>query len=225
MVSGLHHHRVDGVVLAPSAQPAEALAYLRRHRVPTVLLDRLIDDTLDQVGAENREATATLTTHLVEHGHRRIALVAGLEGLATTIERCEGYHDALARAGLPADPALEVSGASATGPARRATEQLLALDDPPTAIVAGNNSMTIGVVAALRDAGARIPDDVALVAFDDFAWADLFAPRLTVMAQPFARIAAEAVRMLLRRTGEPEAPPETLRLPPRLVVRDSCGCG
>jgi LacI family transcriptional regulator len=228
VVARLHHHRVDGVVLAPSADPWEALGYLERHEVPTVLLDRLVMDaragSLDQVGTENREATATLTRHLVEHGHTRIALVAGLPGIATTDERREGFVRALHETGLERDPALEVSGESATEPARAAMRELLALPEPPTAVVVGNNSMTIGVIAALRDAGARVPSDVAVVAFDDFAWADLFHPRLTVMAQPFARIATEAVRLLLRRRAQPDAPVEVLRLPPSFVVRESCGC-
>jgi LacI family transcriptional regulator len=228
VVARLHHHRVDGVVLAPSARPDAALEYLARQEVPTVLLDRLIPrglaGHLDQVGSENREATATLTAHLVEHGHRRIALVAGLPGLATTEERRAGFVAALEAAGIPRDPALEVSGESATEPARTAMAGLLARAEPPTAVVVGNNSMTIGVIAALRDAGARVPDDVAVVAFDDFAWADLFAPRLTVMAQPFAQIASEAVRLLLRRRAQADAPVEVLRLPPSFVVRESCGC-
>jgi LacI family transcriptional regulator len=224
VVTRLHHHRVDGVVLAPSARPDAALAYLARHGVPTVLLDRLIDAHRDQVGSENREATAALTGHLADHGHTRIGLVAGLDGLATTSERRDGHRDALRARDLPVDPDLEVSGASATDPARRAAHRLLALDDPPTAIVAGNNSMTIGVMQALRDTGLAVPDDVAVAAFDDFAWADLFSPRLTVVAQPFGDIAAEAVRLLLARIAEPDAPPTTRRLAPTLVVRQSCGC-
>ena len=228
VVARLHHHRVDGVVLAPSPAPEAALEYLARHEVPTVLLDRLISDgiasSLDQVGSENREATATLTRHLVGHGHTRIALVAGLGGLTTTSERCAGFLQALDEAGVVHDPALQVSGESATEPARAAMADLLALPEPPTAVVVGNNSMTIGVIAALRDAGARVPEDVAVVAFDDFAWADLFAPRLTVMAQPFARIASEAVRLLLRRRAQPDAPVEVQQLAPSFVVRESCGC-
>ncbi|GAA4732424.1 LacI family DNA-binding transcriptional regulator [Actinomycetospora chibensis] len=224
VVTRLHHHRVDGVVLAPSARPDDTLAYLARHQVPTVLLDRLIDAGHDQVGPENRASTAGLTDHLADHGHTRIGLVAGLEGLSTTTERREGYRDALRSRGLPVDPELEVGGASETVAARRATHRLLALDDRPTAIVAGNNSMTIGVMQALRDAGLVVPRDVAVAAFDDFAWADLFAPRLTVAAQPFDEIATTAVRLLLDRIAEPDAPPTTRRLLPRLVVRESCGC-
>ncbi|WP_328302697.1 LacI family DNA-binding transcriptional regulator [Actinomycetospora sp. NBC_00405] len=224
VVTRLHHHRVDGVVLAPSARPDDTLAYLARHQVPTVLLDRLIDAGHDQVGPENRASTAGLTGHLADHGHTRIGLVAGLEGLSTTTERREGYRDALRSRGLPVDPELEVGGASETVAARRATHRLVALDDRPTAIVAGNNSMTIGVMQALRDAGLEVPRDVAVAAFDDFAWADLFAPRLTVAAQPFDEIATTAVRLLLDRIATPDAPPTTRRLLPRLVVRESCGC-
>jgi LacI family transcriptional regulator len=224
VVTRLHHHRVDGVVLAPSARPDDTLAYLARHQVPTVLLDRLIDAGHDQVGPENRASTAGLTGHLADHGHTRIGLVAGLDGLSTTTERREGYRDALRSRGLPVDPDLEVGGASETVAARRATHRLLALDDRPTAIVAGNNSMTSGVMQALRDAGLEVPRDVAVAAFDDFAWADLFAPRLTVAAQPFDEIATTAVRLLLDRIAEPDAPPTTRRLLPRLVVRESCGC-
>ncbi|GAA4870059.1 LacI family DNA-binding transcriptional regulator [Actinomycetospora straminea] len=224
VVSRLHHHRVDGVVLAPSARPDDALAYLARHRVPTVLLDRLIDPAHDQVGSENREATAALTGHLADHGHTRIGLVAGLDGLATTIERRDGHRDALVARGLPVDPALEVSGSSATEQARVATAALLALDDPPTAVVVGNNSMTIGVMQALRAAGLAVPHDVAVAAFDDFAWADLFSPRLTVAAQPFDEIARTAVHLLLARIADPDTPPQTRRLAPELRIRESCGC-
>jgi len=224
VVARLHHHRVDGIVIAPSAHPEAALAYLTRHEVPTVLLDRLIDAGHDQVGSENRSATAALTGHLADHGHTRIGLVTGLTGLSTTDERREGHRDALLARGLPADPALEVGGGSETEAARLATHRLLELDDPPTAIVAGNNSMTIGVMQALREASKRVPDDVALAAFDDFAWADLFSPRLTVVAQPFSEIAATAVRMLLARIADPDSSPHTRRLAPTLHVRESCGC-
>lgn len=224
VVTRLHHHRVDGMVLAPSARPEAALAYLARHEVPTVLLDRLIDPAHDQVGTENREATAALTSHLAEHGHTRIGLVTGLAGLATTTERRDGHRDALAARGLRVDPELEVGGSSATETARVAVHQLLALDDPPTAIVAANNSMTIGVMQALREAGLLVPRDVAVAAFDDFAWAELFSPRLTVVAQPFREIATTAVELLLRRIADPGTPPTTRRIAPAVRIRESCGC-
>jgi LacI family transcriptional regulator len=225
VVRKLHARRVDGVLLAPSADPGEALEYLTNRAVPTVLIDRLIDDRMDQVGTENVEAVAGLVGHLAERGHRRIALVAGHPGLATTVERVEGYERGLSRHGLAKDPALLVDGHSEADLARAAVQRLLDLDRPPTAIVTGNNSMTIGAMQALRDAKVEVPRDIALVAFDDFPWADLFAPRLTVVAQPFDRIGREAVRLLLRPVRDPDddAHDAGVRPPGVLRVRPSGG--
>lgn len=224
VIRRLHARRVDGVLFAPSARPGEALKYLAARGVPTVLVDRLIDDRMDQVGSENVEAVAGLVAHLAGRGHTRVALVAGHPGLQTTVERITGYRLGLRRAGLDRDPHLLVDGHSAEEPARVAVHALLATARPPTAVITGNNSMTIGAMQAFREAGVDVPRDVALACFDDFPWADLFAPRLTVVAQPFAEIGREAVRLLLRRMADPTAGPVTTRLTPRFVHRDSCGC-
>ena len=224
VVQRLQRRRVDGLVLAPSGEPTAALSYLTEHQVPTVLVDRLIDAGLDQVGSENVEPVAELVGHFADRGHRRIALVAGHRGLATTTERREGYLLGLRRAGLPAELELVVDGNSETEAARAAVRRLLALPAPPTAIIAGNNSMTIGMLAALRDAGISVPDGMAVAGFDDFPWADLFSPGLTAIAQPFAEMGRRAVEMLLARMADPAAPTQTVRLPPKFVHRDSCGC-
>ncbi|MEU3511814.1 LacI family DNA-binding transcriptional regulator [Streptomyces longwoodensis] len=236
VVQLLHERRVDGVIVAPSAEPSALLAYLTRHRVPAVLLDRTVDvpagapaeaadaPRFDQVCAENTEPTSRLVTHLAERGHRRIALVAGLPGLSTTTERISGYRLGLAAAGLPYDERLLVHGDSASEGAQRATAGLLSLAVPPTALVTGNNAMTIGALRALRDRDLSVPDDLALCCFDDFAWADLFSPRLTAIAQPGREIGAEAVRVLLERLDAPRRPARTVRLPCAFVHRTSCGC-
>jgi LacI family transcriptional regulator len=221
VVRRLHARRVDGVLLAPSPEPDAALAVLTSRGVPTVLVDRLIDPRMDQVGSENVEAVAGLVRHLAEAGHRRIALVAGHPGLQTTVERIEGYRLGLRRAGLAE---LLVDGHSAEEPARLATHALLARTERPTAVITANNSMTIGTMQAFREAGVQVPADMALACFDDFPWADLFTPRLTVVAQPFAEIGREAVRLLLRRMADPDAMPVTRRLAPTFVHRESCGC-
>jgi LacI family transcriptional regulator len=226
----LHERRVDGMIVAPSADPHELLAYLGRHHVPTVLLDRAVntpaDDSprFDQVCADGAAPMAQLVSHLADLGHRRIALVAGLPGLSTTGERITGYRQGLAAAGLAYDERLVVHGDSASAGAERATAALLSLAVPPTALVTANNAMTIGALRALRDHGLSVPDDVALACFDDFAWADLFSPRLTAIAQPSRDIGAEAVRVLLDRLAEPDRPARTVRLPCTFVHRTSCGC-
>jgi LacI family transcriptional regulator len=229
VVRALHHRRVDGVLLAPSMAPPEnsqhrALDYLRSNEIPTVLVDRLVPKDFDQVGVENKQSSQALISHLIEHGHRRIGLIAGRQGFSTTDERVEGYRAALDAAGLPFDQALVVNGESSSEPARVVTCQLLALASPPTAIMAANNMMTIGAMHALRDAGLAVPEQMALVGFDDFAWADFFVPRLTVIAQPVQALGAQAVRLLLERIESPEGTRQTLQLAPTLKVRNSCGC-
>jgi len=230
VVQLLHERRVDGMIVAPSPDPRELLAYLGRHKVPAVLLDRIVglpaDGSLvcDQICAENAAPMARLVTHLAGLGHRRIGMVAGLPGLSTTVERLAGYRDGLAAAGLAYDEGLVVHGDSESRGAERATAALLALASPPTALVTANNAMTIGALRALRDHGLSVPGDIALCCFDDFAWADLFSPRLTAIAQPSREIGAEAVRVLLDRLAEPDGPARTLRLPCTFVHRTSCGC-
>lgn len=224
VVSNLHQRRVDGVILAPSAHPTRTVDYLANQGVPTVLADRVLGSEYDQVSAENTESTASLVDHLAELGHRRIGFIAGIQGLSTTTERLAGYREGMRRNELATDPDLRREGASASDSARHAAVELLELAEPPTAIIAANNAMTIGAMQALRDQNRRVPDDVALVAFDDFPWADLFAPRMTVIAQPSGKIGAEAVRLLLGRLEAPEGAPVERRLESRFVHRDSCGC-
>ncbi|MQY33249.1 Ribose operon repressor [Streptomyces sp. RB17] len=245
VVQLLHERRVDGMIVAPSARPHELVGYLRRHSVPTVFLDRMIDvgatngsavdggadaapdrdaPWYDQVCADSAEPTARLVTHLAGLGHRRIGLVAGLPGLSTTNERLSGYRDGLSAAGLDLDERLLVSGNSESTGAEQATADLLALAQPPTALVTANNTMTIGALRALRRHGLSVPDDIALCCFDDFAWADLFSPRLTAIAQPSRELGAQAVQVLLGRLDEPRRPARTVRLPCAFVHRTSCGC-
>ncbi|MEV1084552.1 LacI family DNA-binding transcriptional regulator [Streptomyces sp. NPDC050211] len=228
VVQLLHERRVDGMIVAPSADPRELLAYLDRHAVPTVLLDRVVDadgaPRFDQVCAESAAPTTRLVSHLAELGHRRIGLVAGLPGLSTTAERITGYRHGLAAAGLPYDERLVVHGDSESAGAERATAALLSLGAPPSALVTANNTMTLGALRALRAHGRSVPDDIALCCFDDFAWADLFSPRLTAIAQPSREIGAQAVRVLLDRLASPDRPARTVRLDCTFVHRTSCGC-
>lgn len=223
-VRDLCERQVDGVLLAPSARPATALRHLAERGVPVTLVDRLVDGAYDKVGTENVQSTAELVRHLAGHGHRRIGMVTGLDGLATTTERLEGYRLGLEESGLTYDPRLVVDGSSDDVHARVAVLALFRGRHPPTGLVVGNNHMMIGAVRALRELGLALPDDVALVGFDDFEWADLFSPRLTTMAQPQAGIGAEAVRLLLGRMQDPEHPVRTVRLAPTLMTRNSCGC-
>lgn len=223
-VESLLGRRVDAVILAPSDDPSQSLELASRAKVPVVLIDRLLDVQLDQVGSHNVEPTAQLVDHMSGHGHQRIALIAGRRGLTTTEERIAGYRRGLRRQGLRFDRGLLVGGDSTDVAAEAAMAHLLDLEDQPSAVIVGNNLMTVGAMRALRAAGVQIPRDLALAAFDDFVWADLFHPRLTTMAQPTTEMGERAVALLLARLEDPDRAVQRIRLRPEIVARDSCGC-
>lgn len=224
-VTTLLSQRVEALLLAASCDPEEVLQQANKSGVPVVLVDRFTPDAIDQIGVENGEPTAMLIDHLATLGHRRIAFISGRRGISTTEERIVGYREGLRRNDLPADDeALIGHGEGQIQSARDAVNRIAESAEPPTAYLVGNNQMTIGAMHGLRDQGLRVPDDVAVVAFDDLPWADAFNPRLTVVAQPTRTIGTEAVRLVLSRIAEPDLPARKIRLHPQFVHRDSCGC-
>ena len=225
-VRELHQRRVDGIVLAPAVDPGRrTLGYLIDQRLPCVVVDRLVDADVDQVGITNEASMRALVEHLIDLGHRRVGIVGGQPGFPTAIERIDGYRAALEGSGIRADEALIASGNASVDAAARAAGRLLRLERRPSAIVAGNNLSMIGTMRAVRAAGLSVPEALALAGFDDFEWADSFEPRLTVIAQPCEAIGREAAALLARRIGEPGATTRKRLLEPTLVVRSSCGSG
>ncbi len=224
VVQALVQRRVDGLILAPSADPERrALRYLGEARTPCVLVDRTPDAGFDQVGVDNAEAMRALVRGVGAKGHRRIGYIGGSPGFETTLERVDGYLAALADLGLPYDPTLVDFGHVAVPSAAAAARRLLTAPDRPTALASGNNLTTIGAMSAVRALGLRVPADLSLVGFDDFEWADLFEPRLTLIAQPVAEIGRRAAHLLMERIAAPEGARRTLRLKTSLIERDSCG--
>ncbi|HYN72629.1 MAG TPA: substrate-binding domain-containing protein [Nakamurella sp.] len=191
---------------------------------PLVLIDRFAAADCDQVASDGVEPMRALTAHLAANGHRRIAVVAGLTGIGTTVERLQGYRDAVAAMGLDSDPELVIPGESDLETTRAGVSALFSRSDRPSALVTTNNVMTLGSMRAFVDLGLRVPDDVALVCFDDFEWTDLFTPRLTAMGQDLATMGDRAVQLLLRRIADPTVDTQRLRVTPTFHHRDSCGC-
>ncbi|HEY0807249.1 MAG TPA: LacI family DNA-binding transcriptional regulator [Pseudonocardiaceae bacterium] len=220
----LRSRRVDGILLTPTGGASDgAPAELRRLGIPTVLLDRVPEHSgADQVGPENVQSTSDLVRHLGELGHRRIAMVTGPAATTTSAERLLGYRLGLGRAKLVWAPELVASGPPSAAAAEMTS--LLDLPTPPTAVVAGDGVVLVGVLRTARRLGRRIGTDLAVVAHDDVEWADLVDPAITTTAQPVERIATTAVRLLIDRIAEPDRPASTIRIPPTLVHRHSCGC-
>ena len=224
-VSTLLSRRVDGILLSPTADwQKHTLPMLRKRPTPFVVVDRISEAGCDQVATENTPPADALVSHLAELGHQRIAILTGLPNLSTTSERLLGYQRALRRWQVPEAPELIVSGESSSKGGRFAVRELLKLSQPPTAIFSSNDAMTVGALQALADAGLKVPDDMALVAFDDFEWGDVFTPSITVAAQPAYTIGAEAVKLLDLRMHDVRLGAHTVRLPADIVHRTSCGC-
>jgi LacI family transcriptional regulator len=224
-VASLLKHRIEALVMAPTAGwTRRTWPLLRERRVPFVLVDRIVDSDVDQVGVENEPGACVLVEHLLSLGHRRVGMIAGLSGLSTTVEREVGYRRAHQRRRVDVDPALIVSGESTVDGGRRATHRLMERADPPTALFSANNAMTVGALTALEERGVSVPSDVAVVAFDDFEFSPLVRPRLTAAAQPCHAMGARAVQLLLRRLTDPDLPTQTVRIPASIEHRDSCGC-
>ncbi|MEV4016534.1 LacI family DNA-binding transcriptional regulator [Nonomuraea angiospora] len=212
--------RVSALMVVPSATSDHR--HLRNERVaglPIVFLDRpAVGLTADSVVSANREGARTGVAHLIAHGHRRIGFVGDVPAtLYTRRERFQGYRDALEDAGLPFDRGLVETGHDQEA-AARATMRLLALDDPPTALFAGNNLASMGAVVALSRARRR---NVALVGFDDLPLAECLDPPLTVVAQDPARMGAAAAELVLARLDGDRSKARRTLVPTRLVVRGS----
>ena len=222
VVRALHQRRVDGIIFAPSAEPARALEYLLHRGPPCVLIDRMADRRFDQIGVDNVNAMDALVDHVVAKGHRHIAFVAGQPGFATTVERIAGFQAALESRGIDIQPDWVVTGSATTASATVAAHRLLSQARPPSVIVTGNNLATIGVMRAVRELGLAVPDDLSLVGIDDFEWANLFEPRLTLVEQPCAELGRQAAALLVERIAAPAGVRKSVRLAARLQTRASC---
>jgi LacI family transcriptional regulator len=159
--------------------------------------------------------------HLLELGHRRIAHIAGPSGWVSTEERLRGYHAALGAAGILPDPRLTVEALPEIDAGREAAERLLDLPEPPTAILAFNDNIAVGVIQAARSRDLRVPEDLSVVGFDDVEYATIVTPALTTVRQPLAEMGRTAVSLLIRVLERQRFEALHVELATRLVVRDS----
>lgn len=217
--------RVDGALVAPcGAESRSNLELLNRHGVPLVLIDREVKGLpADVVRGESRKPARLLTEHLIEHGHRRIGLITGPADVSTACEREQGYRDALRAATINVSRQLVQRTEYTREAAKQAAHTILAISDRPTALVTGNNFQAFGVLDAARELGCRVPEDVAVVTFDDVEIV-VEAPFFTCAAQPAEALGRAAVEQLLGRLNGDEAPPRKRILQTEVRIRRSCGC-
>jgi LacI family transcriptional regulator len=188
--------RVLGVILSASNPAGEEIGELLDLGIPVVAVDRPVKDPrADSVTTDNLGAGRIATRHLLETGHKRIALVSTPE-VVTGLERMAGYEQVMRSASLEPRSA---PGYSRVEGGMAATEQLLQIDPPPTALIASNNLVGLGALRVLHDRGLRVPQDIALVMIDDPFWAAILDPPVTALAQPVRKMAECVVELLIDR--------------------------
>jgi len=239
----LSARQIDGLIIAPTGIRSERLIRMEEADVPIVLLDRATSDIeAPLIGVDNEDGAYQATRYLIELGHRRIAVLMGMETISTLRARLAGYKRALQEARIPvneglivhADPRFyhrqpyspEVPSSlpmnnQMTPTAYHVLQELLDLSEHPTAIFVTNNQMTVGALYALRERKLRCPEDISLVSFDDHDWAPLFSPPLTVVRQPTYRLGQKAAKLLMQLINHQEIDPPP-PLPAQLIVRESC---
>jgi DNA-binding LacI/PurR family transcriptional regulator len=212
--------RVAGVIVTPVS--GEISIYLARHRIPVVEVDRRFSaGVCDAVIVDNEAAARDVTAHLLDLGHRRIALVIDEMHWTTGRDRVAGYRAAFASAGVPHDESLVVTAGRDIGAARIEAHKLLSTPVPPTAVFAASNVLAEAVWRAAAELGLSIPEQLSLVAFDDVSWMSLVRPGVTAVAQDAVALGEAAIAQLTERIQSPLTPVRTVSLSTTVVSRGS----
>lgn len=217
--------RVDGIIFASvSLHDPDVEALLKEH-VPVMLVNRRMDTMrTDCVVVDNVKGAYMATEHLINLGHRRIGFICGPLNYSTAVDRLRGYKNALGRYGVREDSKLIKPGDFQRESGYRALKEFLQMRNSPTAVFASNDFMALGALEAASESGVRIPEDVALVGFDDATIASFKFVNLTTVAQRIFEMGTKSIQLLKRKLEKPEKwVPQEICLEPKLIVRGSCG--
>jgi LacI family transcriptional regulator len=215
---------MDGVVVASTRMDEPLIPTLLEDNVPSVLVGRHADSRAGYVDVDNVGAARMAVEHLIRLGHQRIATITGPLDMASGEDRLIGYRQALETHRIPVQEALIAEGDFTEGGGAMGMRRLLSAS--PAAVFAASDTMAIGALRALREADLRVPEDVALVGFDDIPVAAALEPALTTVRQPIEQLGSMAADLLLNLLENPpdtSAPAHRIILPAKLIVRDSCG--
>ncbi|HDI3035055.1 TPA: ribose operon transcriptional repressor RbsR [Cronobacter turicensis] len=215
--------RVDGLLLLCTETHQPSPAIMKRYpAIPTVMMDWSPFDGDSDVIQDNSLLGGDIATrYLIDKGYTRIACVTGPLDKTPARLRLEGYRAAMRRAGLRVAEDYEVIGDFEFAGGLRAMQSLLALPEPPQAVFMGNDAMAVGAYQALYQVGLRIPQDIALVGYDDIELASYMTPPLTTIHQPKDELGELAIDVLIHRMAQPELQQQRLQLTPVLMVRGS----
>jgi len=217
--------KVAGVIISPTDENSTTCQVLIESGIPVVTMDRRLPRlAVDTVIVDNVQGAYQAVSHLINLGHRSIALIGGPAHITTGRERQEGYTKALKDHGLAIDEGMIKVGDFKQESGYQRARELLEMTSPPTAIFAANNLMTLGALNAIHERGLDIPGDIAIIGFDDMPWATSLRPSLTVVSQPTYELGRIAAELLLARISDKNRPIQEVKLEATLIMRQSCGC-
>jgi DNA-binding LacI/PurR family transcriptional regulator len=215
---------VRGLIFAASRAPSSLYTDLGKEGMALVAVSRDVARLpVDHVFVANQDGAHAATSHLIQLGHRRIGMINGPLAVTTARDRQAGYEQALREAGISIEEELVVHCDFNQAGGYSGMQQLLALPSPPTAIFAGSNFLTLGALHAIHERHLKIPDQIAIVGFDEMPWAISLRPPLTTVAQPAFDVGRTAAELLIARVREPGLPRRQVVLETKLIVRSSCG--
>lgn len=212
----------DGLLIILPREPEAYLESLRQREFPYVLIDQLgIDDRDASVVCANYQGGYEATKHLIDLGHKRIAIITGWMDMISAQHRLDGYRAALTDHNIPSDESLIVKGDFTQSCGFIGTNQLLDLPEPPTAIFASNDVSAMGVMNAVQTHNLKVPEDISIVGFDDIPMAPILSPQLTTVRQPLTDMGKLATELLLDLIHKPEDAQTGIVLPTQLIIRES----
>jgi len=213
--------QVGGLILTPSSERTD-LSPLVSARIPVVLADRTLPTQYaDSVTVDNVSGSYQAVRHLLDGGYKRVACITGPLRTTTGEQRYAGYCKAITETGQPVDESLVRVADFKEAGGREAMQDILKQHDKPDSLFVANHLMTVGALQAIDEAGLLVPNDIAIVAFDDMSWSTLLRPPLSAVAQPAYDIGVESARLLLSRLEGYTGTARTVTLSTTLVVRGS----
>ncbi|MGD9929210.1 MAG: LacI family DNA-binding transcriptional regulator [Mangrovibacterium sp.] len=219
----LESEAIDGLIAAPASEDDVRVKKMVQSGLPVVCVDRGLNGIdVDVVWVNNDAGAFAAVDHLAKAGYKRIGHIAGLPTIPSSRLREAGYRRALAENNLPFDPQWLVYGNSTYESGVELADKLLSLPTPPDALFTGNNLITLGALETIHKRKLHIPNDVAIIGFDDMNWSNSLNPPLTAVRQPAYEIGQRAGELLIQRIRDPKRAPIQMTLNSELMVRESC---
>lgn len=219
----------DGIiVMSQSASDNAFIEYVMAQNIPQVVLNRRVEYSgVSNILSDDYQGVFKMCEHMIEQGHRHIALIEGREGFQSTVERSRGYTDALRKHGLAVKPSYRVKGNYDVESGYTAMRRLLQLPEQPTAVFCSNDEMAVGAIKAVQEHGLSIPDDISIAGFDDNVFSAFLNPALTTVKRPIEQLSQEGAKKLVQLlevqtpTTAPSQKDDTVYMNTDIIIRES----